>query len=198
MQISGQHELELDKNTVWNEITNHEMLRKCIPGCEKLELAGDNQFEMTILAKVGPIKTRFNGKMSMVDVHAPNSYKLVGSGSGGSAGSAKGETLITLTETGNNSTVLSYEASVSVNGKLAQIGAKLINSTAKSFAAQFFDSFVEAVKNKSINRENTIVENTLPKEQAFSVDLVPAWLSGKMVVAVAVILAFIVGLIILI
>ena len=142
MQLSGQHELELDKNTVWNEINNHEMLKQCIPGCEKLEQVEENQFEITILTKVGPIKTRFNGKMSIVDIQAPDSYKLVGTGSGGSAGSAKGETLITLKDADNNTTILYYDASVSVNGKLAQIGAKMIDGTAKVFATQFFESFV--------------------------------------------------------
>jgi carbon monoxide dehydrogenase subunit G len=196
MQLSGQHELELDKNTVWNEINNHEMLRQCIPGCEKLELVGDNQFEMTILAKVGPIKTRFNGKMSMQDIQAPNSYKLVGSGSGGSAGSAKGETLITLKDVEGNKTILNYEASVSVNGKLAQIGSKLIDGTSKSFASQFFENFVEAVKNKSANTENDIDVKTESEQQAFSVDLIPAGQS-KIIIVSIVILALIAGLIFL-
>jgi uncharacterized protein len=193
MQLSGQHELELDKNTVWNEINNHEMLRQCIPGCEKLDLVDDNQFEMTILAKVGPIKTRFNGKMSMADIQAPNSYKLVGSGSGGSAGSAKGETLITLTELEGNKTLLNYEASVSVNGKLAQIGSKLIDGTAKSFASQFFETFVETVKNKSANTDNDIDVKTESEQQAFAVDLIPAGQSKKIMIASIVVLAIIVG-----
>ncbi len=198
MQLSGQHELELDKNTVWNEINNHEMLRQCIPGCEKLDLLDDNQFEMIILAKVGPIKTRFNGKMSMVDIQAPNSYKLVGSGSGGSAGSAKGETLITLEDIDGNKTLLNYEASVSVNGKLAQIGAKMIDGTAKRFASQFFESFVEAVKNKSENTENTVDSNTDTEQQAFSVDLLPAGKAKKIIIVSIVVLALIAGLIFLI
>jgi uncharacterized protein len=193
MQLSGQHELELDKNTVWNEINNHEMLRQCIPGCEKLDLVDDNQFEMTILAKVGPIKTRFNGKMSMADIQAPNSYKLVGSGSGGSAGSAKGETLITLTELEDNKTLLNYDASVSVNGKLAQIGSKLIDGTAKSFASQFFETFVETVKNKSANTENDIDVKTESEQQAFAVDLIPAGQSRKIIIASIVVLAIIIG-----
>lgn len=196
MQLSGQHELKLNKNTVWDEINNHEMLKQCIPGCERLDQVGDNQFEMTILAKVGPIKTRFNGKMSMVDIQAPDSYKLVGSGSGGSAGSAKGETLITLKDAGDNCTILYYEASVSVNGKLAQIGAKLIDGTAKSFASQFFESFVETVKNKSPSVTNNI--ETKPKQEAFSVDLIPAGHTKKLLFISILVIAVIAGLIFLI
>ena len=196
MQLSGQHELKLDKNTVWDEINNHEMLKQCIPGCERLDQVGDNQFEMTILAKVGPIKTRFNGKMSMVDIQAQDSYKLVGSGSAGSAGSAKGETLITLKDAGDNSTILYYEASVSVNGKLAQIGAKLIDGTAKNFASQFFESFVETVKNKSTSVTNNI--ETKPKQDAFSVDLIPAGHTKKLLFISILVIAVIAGLIFLI
>ena len=186
MQLSGQHELALDRNTVWQEINDYEMLKQCIPGCEKLEQIEENQFELIILAKVGPIKTRFNGKMSIQDIQAPNSYRLVGSGSGGSAGSAKGETLITLTDTGDNNTILNYEASISVNGKLAQIGSKLINGTAKTFASQFFESFVEAVKNKSVSGDNNI--KSTPDQAAFAVELIPAGQAKKVLLVSALII----------
>lgn len=197
MQLTGQHELELDRNTVWKEINSQEMLKHCIPGCEKLEQVGDNRFEMTILAKVGPIKTRFNGDMSIQDVNEPESYKLVGSGSGGSAGSAKGETLITLTDVEGKRTILNYTASVSVNGKLAQIGAKLIDGTAKSFAAQFFESFVEAVKNKSDDSETIDVSEPENNEQAFSVGLIPANHSKLIIIASTIVLLVIIGVVVL-
>ncbi len=142
MQINGQHELELDKKTVWDGLNDIAVLQYCIPGCEKLEEVDKNRFNITVLAKVGPIKTRFNGTVELTDIQPPESYKLVFSGNGGSAGSAKGETLITLTETGSK-TFLNYESSVAVTGKLAQIGARLIDGAAKSYANQFFETFLE-------------------------------------------------------
>jgi uncharacterized protein len=194
MQLSGQHELELDRKTVWNEINNHEMLKQCIPGCEKLEQIEENQFELTILAKVGPIKTRFNGTMSIVDIHEPESYKLVGKGSGGSAGSAKGETLITLSEVDNNKTILNYNASLAVSGKLAQIGAKMIHGTAKNFSAQFFESFVDAVKNKVAANGEEVVAST--DNAAFSISLIPDKQKQKVLFISIIVISLLAGLII--
>ncbi|MEX2525266.1 MAG: carbon monoxide dehydrogenase subunit G [Gammaproteobacteria bacterium] len=147
MKINGQHELDLDKKTVWDGLNNIAILEDCIPGCEKLEEIDKNNFNITVLAKVGPIKTRFNGTAELADIQPPDSYKLVFSGNGGSAGSAKGETLVTLTESGGR-TILNYESSVAVTGKLAQIGAKLIDGAAKSYANQFFEAFVEKACSK--------------------------------------------------
>lgn len=147
MQINGQHELALDKQTVWDGLNSTAILEQCIPGCEKLEETDKNNFNITVLAKIGPIKARFNGTAELADIQPPDSYKLVFSGNGGSAGSAKGETLVTLTESGGK-TILDYDSSVAVTGKLAQIGAKLIDGAAKSYANQFFEAFVEKIGTK--------------------------------------------------
>ncbi len=194
MKITGQHELDLDRNTLWEKITDHEILKQCIPGCERFDQNGDNQFEITILAKVGPIKTRFNGQMSMVDIQSPVSYKLVGTGSGGSAGSAKGEALITLDDVGNNKTVLNYDATVSVSGRLAQIGVKLVDGTARHFATRFFSSFADLVKSGSASEDN-IMEGS-PKPEAFSVDAPTGLNARSKLFAVTLVLLVIAGLIV--
>lgn len=166
MQIDGQHELGLDKQTVWDGLNNTAILEQCIPGCEKFEETDKNNFNITVLAKIGPIKTRFNGTAELADIQPPDSYKLVFSGNGGSAGSAKGETLVTLTESGDK-TILNYESSVAVTGKLAQIGAKLIDGAAKSYANQFFEAFVEKIGTSPDAEAALVPEGRVTK--AFSV-----------------------------
>lgn len=163
MKLSGKHELDLDKASVWNGLNDRDILEYCIPGCEKLDQKGDNDFEITVLAKVGPIKTRFTGTARLIDIQPPDSYRLVFSGNGGSAGSAKGETLISLTEE-NNRTVLNYESNVSVTGKLAQIGNKLIDGASRSYATQFFESFVETVKTTSSDKKELFGKGKDKKE----------------------------------
>lgn len=145
MKIDGKHELDIDRQSVWNGLNDHELLARCIPGCEKLERTGENEYSIIVTARIGPIKTRFNGSISMTDIQEPKSYKLVFSGSGGSAGSAKGETSINLVESDNKKTVLEYHSSVAVTGKLAQIGTKLVDSAARSYADQFFSSFTNVL-----------------------------------------------------
>jgi len=152
MKLSGHQELDLNKTTVWEGLNNQEILEYCIPGCEKLDQTDDNNFNIVVLAKVGPIKTRFTGTVQLTDINPPESYRLVFSGNGGSAGTAKGDTLITLAEK-ENKTVLNYESNVSVTGKLAQIGNKLIDGASKAYATQFFESFVETIKSSSNNDE---------------------------------------------
>lgn len=191
MKLNGQHELDLDKASVWAGLNDREILEYCIPGCEKLDQTDENSFDITVLAKVGPIKTRFTGTAQLTDIQPPDSYRLVFSGNGGSAGSAKGETLITLTEE-DNKTTLNYDSNVSVTGKLAQIGNKLIDGAARSYASQFFESFVETIKSTSSGEKNLSDKEKDKKEFAIT-DLLDSRIKTVLYAAIVIIIIAIVA-----
>lgn len=144
MQMSGEYRIPAPRQAVWDALNDPEVLKQCIPGCEELVRSGDNAFEAKVVAKVGPVRAKFGGKVELTDVDPPNSYKISGQGQGGAAGFAKGGANVSLAEDGLD-TVLSYTVDASVGGKLAQIGSRLIDATAKKMADDFFSSFVETV-----------------------------------------------------
>lgn len=141
MDMSGEHRIAAPRATVWAALNDPEVLRACIPGCEELEQTGENQMSAKVVQKIGPVKARFAGNVELQDINAPESYHIRGEGQGGVAGFAKGGADVVLTEDGPDATILRYEAQAQVGGKLAQLGSRLINSTAKKVAAAFFDNF---------------------------------------------------------
>jgi carbon monoxide dehydrogenase subunit G len=120
------------------------MLRASLPGCESLEKVSDHEFAATVVAKVGPVKAKFNGNVTLSNLNPPESYTISGEGKGGAAGFAKGGADVRLTEEGDI-TVLTYTAKADVGGKLAQLGSRLIDGTAKKMADEFFDNFTQQV-----------------------------------------------------
>ena len=125
-------------------ISNVDILKKCIPGCEELVRKSDDQLEAKVVLKVGPVKARFSGQVTLDASGGPEKFSLSGQGNGGAAGFAKGGADVTLSKKGNG-TILSYKAKAEIGGKLAQLGSRLIQSTAKKLAARFFKSFSEVV-----------------------------------------------------
>ena len=119
------------------------MLKACIPGCQSLEKKSDTELAATVVLKIGPIKATFNGEVTLTNLNPPYSYTISGEGKGGIAGFAKGGADVTLTEAGPNETVLKYTAKADVGGKIAQLGSRLISSTSKKLAGEFFSSFSE-------------------------------------------------------
>jgi carbon monoxide dehydrogenase subunit G len=140
MEIKGAYKIAAPRQTVWAALNDPVILKKCLPGCEKLEKDGDNAFTATIKAKVGPVSAKFSGAVTLQDLDPPNGYRIVGEGKGGVAGFAKGGAKVTLTEEGG-ATVLAYDAEAKVGGKLAQIGSRLIDGTARKMADDFFSKF---------------------------------------------------------
>ncbi len=142
MKFSGTHEIDLSQDVVWRSLRDVDVLSASIPGCESFErLDTDTESYRSVIAtRVGPMKARFTGKMDIEDADPPHSYRLVGSGSAGSAGAAKGEVLIKLRPMGPQKTVLDFEASVAMTGRMAQIGGKMIHGTAEMFSSEFFDN----------------------------------------------------------
>ena len=145
MDLKGKYRLPAPRETVWAALNDPDVLRACIPGCQKLEMTGDNEMEATVTAKVGPVKATFNGQVRLENINAPESFSIVGEGKGGIAGFAKGGADVLLKEEGPDATTLSYDVKAQVGGKLAQMGGRLIDSTAKKLAGQFFDNFAAHV-----------------------------------------------------
>ncbi|MCG8649802.1 MAG: carbon monoxide dehydrogenase subunit G, partial [Pirellulales bacterium] len=142
MQMTGEYRIEAARETVWAALNDPEVLKACIPGCEELEKTSDTGFAAKVKAKVGPVSAKFAGAVTLSDINPPESYTISGEGKGGAAGFAKGGAKVRLDEDGS-ATLLHYEVDATVGGKLAQIGARLIDGTAKKMADDFFGKFAE-------------------------------------------------------
>ena len=141
MDMNGEHRIPASRQAVWDALNDPEILKASIPGCESVEKLSDTEFTAKVKLAVGPVKARFTGQVTLSDIDAPNGYTITGKGSGGVAGFGEGNAKVTLVEEGGE-TVLSYTAHASVGGKLAQIGQRLIDATAKKMANEFFTGFV--------------------------------------------------------
>ena len=144
MELNDEIIINAPKDQVYAALNDPEVLQQCIPGCEELIKHSDTELEAKVVLKVGPVKARFGGNVTLDTAGAPDAFSLSGQGSGGAAGHAKGGAEVTLTEEGEV-TILRYEAKAEIGGKLAQLGSRLIQSTAKKLAAKFFTSFAEVV-----------------------------------------------------
>ena len=146
MEMSGEYAIAAPRQLVWDALNDPEALRQCIPGCETIERQSETELTATVTAKVGPVKAKFQGVVRLSDLDPPKSYRISGEGKGGAAGFAKGGATVELVETeGGQATLLSYAVDANVGGKLAQIGARLIDSTAKKLAGEFFETFAGVV-----------------------------------------------------
>ena len=144
MQMNGEYRIPAPRQAVWDALNDPDILKQCIPGCEELIRTEDGGFEAKVTANVGPVKAKFGGKVELSDINPPNGYTISGQGTGGPAGFAKGGAKVALAEDGGD-TLLSYTVDASVGGKLAQIGSRLIDATAKKMANDFFSKFAELV-----------------------------------------------------
>jgi carbon monoxide dehydrogenase subunit G len=141
MDMTGEYRIPAPRERVWAALNDPETLKASMPGCESLERVSDQEFAATVAAKVGPVRAKFKGQVTLTDLNPPESYKIVGEGKGGAAGFAKGGANVRLVEESAEMTVLSYTAKADVGGKLAQLGSRLIDATAKKMADEFFDNF---------------------------------------------------------
>ena len=141
MELKGERLLAADRATAWAALNDTEMLRQCVPGCESILAAGDNQFDIAMMAAVGPVKARFKGKLALVDIDPPNAYTMKFEVSGGPTGFARGDARVTLSEEAPRQTRLAYVANAHIGGKLAQVGSRLIDAAAGATADKFFEAF---------------------------------------------------------
>jgi carbon monoxide dehydrogenase subunit G len=140
MELKGEYRIPAPRDKVWAMLNDPAVLRECIPGCESLEGSPAEGFAARVTTKVGPVKATFNGAVKLSNINPPESYTISGEGKGGVAGFAKGGADVHLAEDGAG-TLLTYTVNAQVGGKLAQLGARLIDSTAKKLADEFFSSF---------------------------------------------------------
>jgi len=140
MDLTGEYRISAPRDVVWAALNDPVVLKQCIPGCEELEKTSDTEMTAKVVLKIGPVKAKFNGAIELLNINAPESYTIQGEGKGGIAGFAKGGANVALAEDGAE-TVLTFDATAQVGGKLAQLGNRLIDSTAKKLANKFFANF---------------------------------------------------------
>jgi len=198
MDMTGEYVIPAPRQKVWEALNDTEVLKQCIPGCETITRHSETEMSATVKAKVGPVSARFGGKVTISDIDPPNGYRISGEGQGGVAGFAKGGANVSLTDDGAD-TLLSYTVNAQVGGKLAQLGGRLIDATAKQMADAFFDRFsaqvqamspaaVEAAAGESMAEPIAVALASLPAASSVSVwALVPsepfglpiaAWVGG--------------------
>ena len=142
MEMTGQQVVPLPQAQTWEALNDTAVLKSCIPGCESLEQVADNRYALTMTSRIGPVSARFKGIMTLESIEAPRAYTMVFEGQGGVAGFAKGQAAVTLEENGEG-TVLAYTVKAMIGGKLAQLGARLIDGVARKLAEDFFKCFNE-------------------------------------------------------
>ena len=145
LELSDEILISAPRDRVYAALNNPEILQRCIPGCEELIQHSATDLEAKVVLKIGPVKARFGGKVTLDTTDAPAGFSLRGEGSGGVAGFAKGGAIVTLEDLGQD-TMLRYTASADVGGKIAQLGSRLIMGTARKLAGNFFETFAEVMK----------------------------------------------------
>jgi carbon monoxide dehydrogenase subunit G len=144
MDMTGEYRITAPRERVWEALNDPEVLKQCIPGCKELEKTGPDGFKAKVGVRIGPVQASFTGNVTLSDLDPPKSYKITGEGSGGPSGFARGGADVSLEEAGAE-TILRYTVHANVGGKLAQIGSRLIDSTAKKLSEEFFGKFAAVV-----------------------------------------------------
>ncbi len=187
MDMSGERRISAPREKVWAALNDPEVLRTSIPGCETMERLGENELKATASVKIGPISAKFAGKVQLLDLDPPNGYRIEGEGQGGVAGFAKGGAVVKLVADGRE-TIMSYEVKANVGGKIAQLGARLIDATAKQMADAFFDRFAAQVASAQITSDGADSKAAAPAPPAAApsisvLDLIPREPGGLPIVA---------------
>ncbi len=145
MEMSGEQRIPLPQQQVWEALNDPAILKACIPGCDSIDRVSDHEYKVAMTAAIGPVKAKFSGKLLLADMNPPHSYSLAFEGSGGAAGFGKGSAQVSLAPDAGGGTLLTYKATASVGGKLAQIGSRLIDGVAKKMSDDFFARFNKTV-----------------------------------------------------
>ncbi len=163
MEMTGEQLIAAPQKEVWDALNDPQILKACVPGCESIERSGDNEYQVLMVARVGPVSAKFKGKLTLSDIKPPESYALSFEGQGGPAGFAKGSAQVRLASVAGDKTRLGYDVKASVGGKLAQIGSRLVDAAAKKVADDFFRNFNAKVGAAPADDDATVV---LPKMDA--------------------------------
>ena len=164
MKLTGSYEIKLNKQLVWEALNNSEILKKAIPGCEEFTKNSDTKFTAKATNKIGPFNASFTGNIELKDLNPPDSYKIIGQGNS-PVGFATGEANVKLEEN-NGITTLTYSVEANVGGKIAQVGSRLIDMTAKKMADIFFGKFFELISAKpAAEKTEKLAEDKIPREK---------------------------------
>ncbi len=144
MDMTGEYLIAAPRAKVWSALNDPEILKQCVPGCQEMQKLSDTQFAAKVQARVGPVSASFSGKVTLSDLDPPNGCRIIGEGTGGAAGFAKGGATVRLADEGEG-TKLSYKVEAQIGGKLAQIGSRLIDGAARKMADDFFSNFATLV-----------------------------------------------------
>ncbi len=162
MDMQGNRQLSVSQQQAWDALNDATILKACIPGCEKFELTAENQYAVLVAVKIGPVAAKFNGKVTLADIQAPNSYALQFEAQGGVAGFGQGESKVELVANAQGCE-LRYTVHSKVGGKIAQLGQRLIDGVAKSLAEDFFKRFELALEEKYPQAAHAEPEDTNPQ-----------------------------------
>jgi carbon monoxide dehydrogenase subunit G len=155
MEMSGEQLIPASQQETWDALNDPEVLKACVPGCEAIDLIAGNEYQVQMVARVGPVSAKFKGRLTLSDIKPPTSYSIAFEGQGGPAGFAKGGAQVKLSPQ-NGGTKLAYDVKASVGGKLAQIGSRLVDAAAKKVADDFFRNFTLRLSPEGAE-EDTIV-----------------------------------------
>jgi carbon monoxide dehydrogenase subunit G len=191
MEMISEKRINASREQVWAALNDTEVLKKSMPGCESFDAVGENTFEAKITAKVGPVKARFKFNVSLTNIDPPNGYTINGEGQGGAAGFARGSATVNLAEA-DSGTLLSYNVKANVGGKLAQLGARLIDGAAKKMADEFFGNFIEIVTGDSETADNAEEDVSTDKSASQKASGIPpwAWVTAVIIIAAIIFSAF--------
>jgi hypothetical protein len=144
MEMSGEERIPASQADTWAALNDPEMLKACVPGCETIDRLADNEYQVLMVARIGPVSAKFKGKLALSDLKPPHSYAIAFEGQGGAAGFGKGSAQVQLAPD-DEGTKLSYQVKASVGGKLAQIGSRLVDAAARKLSQDFFAAFNDKV-----------------------------------------------------
>jgi carbon monoxide dehydrogenase subunit G len=162
MEMTGERRIPASRQQVWEALNDPEALKAAIPGCETVTRTAEDAFEAKVAVKLGPMSAKFSGKVKLENLNPPASYTISGEGSGGPMGFAKGGADVALDAVGPHETLLKYQVKAQVGGKIAQLGARLIDSTAKQMADQFFDRFAANLTPPPVEAPATPMGEAMP------------------------------------
>jgi uncharacterized protein len=190
MDMTGEYRITAPREQVWAALNDPATLKASLPGCQSLEKVSEREFAATVVAKVGPVQAKFNGNVTLSNLNPPESYTISGEGKGGAAGFAKGGADVRLVEEGEI-TVLTYTARADVGGKLAQLGSRLIDGTAKKMADEFFDNFSKQVAGPApAPAPEPVPEAAPPSPPESLLQNKFVWAAGAIVVLMLIVLLF--------
>ena len=192
MQLSDSRDIRAEPAIVWQAILDPQVLKACIPGCQSMVGSVADGYEAVVKQKVGPVSATFTGLVHLTDIVAPRSIRISGEGKGGVAGFAKGQAAVTLSEPAPGETLLAYQVTSSVGGKLAQLGSRLIEGAAKGYADTFFTRLKAEIEEPEAVSTETPAAETLPAVAAVPAPtgLSPLIWGGGLVLAVLVFLVW--------